>query len=54
MVVALNGHNDVEAGSVGWEDTMGFLKVVDYRYTRFVLDERVPGKAQWRMIRYVA
>jgi hypothetical protein len=32
---------------------MGFLKVVDYRYTRFVLDERVSSKAQWRMVRYV-
>lgn len=52
MVVALD-RTDVEAGSVGWEDTMGFLKVVDYRYTRFVLDERVPGKAQWRMVRCV-
>jgi hypothetical protein len=46
MVVALDG-SDVEAGSVGWEDTMGCLKVVDYRYTRS------SSKAQWRMVRYV-
>lgn len=44
---------DVERGSVTWEDTMGFLKVVDYRYTRFALDERQTGKEQWRMIRFV-
>ncbi|CED85070.1 ca-transporting atpase [Phaffia rhodozyma] len=43
---------DIEAGSMTWEETMGFLKVVEYRYTRYALDERGgEGKGTWRMIR---
>ncbi|KAL7416022.1 hypothetical protein BDY24DRAFT_337463 [Mrakia frigida] len=39
---------DLERGRVGWEDALGFLKVVEYRYTRFALDER---SGEWKMIR---
>jgi len=39
---------DLERGRVGWEDALGFLKVVEYRYTRFALDER---SGDWRMVR---
>lgn len=39
---------DLERGNVTWEETMGFLKVVEYRYTRFALDERV---GRWAMVR---
>jgi cation-transporting ATPase 13A2 len=40
--------SDLERGSMSWEDTMGFLKIIEYRYTKFALDER---SGQWRMIR---
>ncbi|KAL7423997.1 hypothetical protein Q5752_001582 [Cryptotrichosporon argae] len=39
---------DLERGQTTWEETMGFLKIVDYRYTRFALD---PATGQWVMIR---
>lgn len=40
--------HDVEPGKTTWEETMGFLKVMDYRYTRFALE---PGTGRWSMIR---
>lgn len=42
--------HDVERGNTTWEETMGFLKVTEYRYTRFALD---PATGRWAMIRYV-
>lgn len=39
---------DVERGKTTWEETMGFLKVMEYRYTRFALE---PGNGRWAMIR---
>ena len=39
---------DVERGKTTWEETMGFLKVMEYRYTRFALE---PGTGRWAMIR---
>jgi cation-transporting ATPase 13A3/4/5 len=39
---------DVEPGKTTWEETMGFLKVMEYRYTRFALE---PGNGRWAMIR---
>lgn len=42
--------HDVERGNTTWEETMGFLKVTDYRYTRFALD---PATGKWAMIRFV-
>lgn len=42
---------DLEPGKTTWEETMGFLKIMEYRYTRFALE---PGSGRWAMIRYVA
>jgi cation-transporting ATPase 13A2 len=42
--------HDVERGNTSWEETMGFLKITEYRYTRFALD---PATGRWAMIRYV-
>ena len=39
---------DVELGKTTWEETTGFLKVMEYRYTRFALE---PGTGKWAMIR---
>jgi len=39
---------DIEHGKTTWEETMGFLKIVEYRYTRFALE---PGTGKWAMIR---
>ncbi|WVR06383.1 hypothetical protein IAU60_003414 [Kwoniella sp. DSM 27419] len=39
---------DVEPGKTTWEETMGFLKVMEYRYTKFALD---PATGRWAMIR---
>ncbi|EIW73562.1 hypothetical protein TREMEDRAFT_67419 [Tremella mesenterica DSM 1558] len=39
---------DVEPGRTTWEETMGFLKIMEYRYTRFALE---PYSGQWSMIR---
>lgn len=39
---------DIERGETSWEATMGYLQVIDYRYTRFVWNA-VVGK--WKMIR---
>ena len=39
---------DLERGRIGWDDAMGFLKIVEYRYTRFALDER---SGRWKMVR---
>jgi cation-transporting ATPase 13A3/4/5 len=39
---------DLERGQTVWEETMGFLKVAEYRYTRFALQ---PGTGKWTMIR---
>lgn len=39
---------DLERGSTSWEETMGFLKIAEYRYTRFALQ---PGTGRWSMIR---
>lgn len=39
---------DLERGSVTFEETMGHLKMAEYRYTRFVLQ---PGSWQWTMVR---
>lgn len=39
---------DVEQGKTTWEEKKGFLKVMDYRYTRFALD---PANSRWAMIR---
>jgi cation-transporting ATPase 13A3/4/5 len=41
---------DVERGKTTWEETTGFLKVMEYRYTRFALE---PGTGRWSMIRSV-
>lgn len=41
---------DLEPGKTTWEETMGFLKVMEYRYTRFALD---PATGRWAMIRFV-
>lgn len=41
---------DVERGKTTWEETMGYLKVMEYRYTRFALE---PGNGRWAMIRSV-
>jgi cation-transporting ATPase 13A2 len=40
--------HDVERGNTSWEETMGFLKITEYRYTRFALD---PATGRWAMIR---
>jgi hypothetical protein len=42
--------HDVERGNTSWEETMGFLKITEYRYTRFALD---PATGRWAMIRQV-
>lgn len=39
---------DLERGKTSWEETMGFLKVMEYRYTRFAFQ---PGAGKWAMIR---
>jgi cation-transporting ATPase 13A2 len=39
---------DVEQGKLTWEETMGFLKIMEYRYTKFALQ---PGTNRWAMIR---
>ena len=39
---------DLEQGKKTWEETMGFLKVMEYRYTKFALD---PTISRWSMIR---
>ncbi|WWC62526.1 uncharacterized protein I303_105122 [Kwoniella dejecticola CBS 10117] len=39
---------DLELGKTTWEETMGFLKVMEYRYTKFALD---PASGRWAMIR---
>ena len=39
---------DVEVGRTTWEETTGFLKIMEYRYTRFALE---PGTGHWAMIR---
>ncbi|WWC88708.1 uncharacterized protein L201_003621 [Kwoniella dendrophila CBS 6074] len=39
---------DLEPGKTTWEETMGFLKVMEYRYTKFALD---PANGRWAMIR---
>jgi cation-transporting ATPase 13A2 len=39
---------DVEQGKTTWEGTMGLLKIMEYRYTRFALE---PGTGKWAMIR---
>ena len=39
---------DLERGETAWEETMGYLQVIDYRYTRFVWNSFL-GK--WKMIR---
>jgi cation-transporting ATPase 13A3/4/5 len=39
---------DVEQGKTTWEETMGFLKIMEYRYTRFALE---PTTGRWAMIR---
>ncbi len=39
---------DLERGQTTWEETMGFLKIAEYRYTRFALQ---PGTGKWSMIR---
>jgi len=39
---------DLEQGKTTWEETMGFLKIMEYRYTRFALE---PGTGRWSMIR---
>lgn len=41
-------NGDVEAGKTTWEETLGFLKLVEYRYTRFALN---PASNQWIMVR---
>lgn len=41
-------NGDVESGKTTWEETLGFLKVAEYRYTRFALN---PASNQWVMIR---
>lgn len=41
---------DLEPGKTTWEETMGFLKIMEYRYTRFALE---PGTGRWAMIRCV-
>jgi cation-transporting ATPase 13A3/4/5 len=40
--------HDVERGNTTWEETMGYLKVMEYRYTKFALE---PGTGRWAMIR---
>ena len=40
--------HDVERGNTSWEETMGFLKITEYRYNRFALD---PATGRWAMIR---
>ena len=39
---------DVERGKTTWEETMGFLKIMEYRYTKFALD---PATGRWAMVR---
>ncbi|WVQ65814.1 uncharacterized protein L199_003992 [Kwoniella botswanensis] len=39
---------DLEPGKTTWEETMGFLKTMEYRYTKFALD---PATGRWAMIR---
>ncbi|KAJ9112557.1 hypothetical protein QFC19_000574 [Naganishia cerealis] len=39
---------DVERGETSWEETMGYLHVIDYRYTRFVWNAVLK---KWKMIR---
>ncbi|WRT67812.1 uncharacterized protein IL334_004786 [Kwoniella shivajii] len=39
---------DLEPGKTTWEETMGFLKIMEYRYTKFALD---PATGRWAMIR---
>lgn len=39
---------DLERGQTTWEETLGFLRCLDYRYTRFVFQ---PGANRWQMIR---
>nr|XP_019012720.1 cation-transporting ATPase 13A3/4/5 [Kwoniella pini CBS 10737]OCF51501.1 cation-transporting ATPase 13A3/4/5 [Kwoniella pini CBS 10737] len=41
---SLRGQN----GTTTWEETMGFLKIMEYRYTKFALD---PANGRWAMIR---
>ena len=43
--------HDVERGNTTWEETMGYLKVMEYRYTKFALE---PGTGRWAMIRLVS
>lgn len=40
--------HDVEPGKTTWEETTGYLKVMEYRYTKFALE---PGTGRWAMIR---
>jgi cation-transporting P-type ATPase 13A2 len=39
---------DLERGQTTWEETLGLLKIAEYRYTRFALQ---PGTGKWTMIR---
>ncbi|WVQ83070.1 hypothetical protein IAT38_005208 [Cryptococcus sp. DSM 104549] len=39
---------DLERGKTTWEETTGFLKTMEYRYTKFALE---PGTGRWAMIR---
>jgi cation-transporting ATPase 13A2 len=39
---------DLEQGQVHFEETMGFLKTAEYRYTKFALQ---PGTGTWCMVR---
>ena len=39
---------DVERGKTTWEEKMGVLKVMEYRYTRFAFE---PSSGRWAMIR---
>lgn len=40
--------HDIEQGKTTWEETTGFLKVMEYRYTKFALE---PLTGRWHMIR---